>query len=84
MDNDKTTKPATNSVQSTAEWQDVGGFVTDGCLGEHTVRLLFSPDYDERMLAITVDGEHRRPRTLRGVEKCITKMVVKGHRKNRS
>lgn len=67
-----------------AGWHDVGGFVTDGCLGEHRVRLLCSDDYSERVLAVTVDGEHRRPRTLRGVEKCMARMVARGNGKERA
>lgn len=60
-----------------AEWRDVGGFVTDGVLGEHRVRLLASDSYGDR-LAVTVDGEHRQARTLRGVLRCMAKMVLKG------
>jgi len=53
---------------------DVGGFVTDGCLGTHVVRLLAYPG-DERRLAVTVDGRHRQARTLRGIVRCMAEMI---------
>lgn len=55
-------------------WRDVGGFVTDGVLGAHRVRLLESDTYG-RSLAVEVDGVPRQARTLRGVARCIAKMV---------
>ena len=54
---------------------DVGGFVTDGCLGIHSVRLLAYPG-DERSVAVTVDGRHRAARTFRGVVRCMASMVM--------
>ena len=56
--------------------RDVGGFTTDGCLGTHRVRLLAYPG-DVAALAITVDGQHRRPRTLRGVVRCVAALVFR-------
>jgi hypothetical protein len=58
-----------------AEMSDVGGLVTDGCLGEHRIRLLAWPG-EERRLAVVVDGRHRQARTLRGVVRCVAEMVV--------
>jgi hypothetical protein len=55
--------------------RDVGGFVTDGNLGQHTVRLLAWPG-DERAMAIRVDGRERRPRTCRGVWRCMAVMIA--------
>ena len=53
---------------------DVGVFVTDGCLGQHSVRLLAWPN-DSQPLAVVVDGVHKRPRTLRGVVRCLALMI---------
>jgi hypothetical protein len=58
-------------------WRDVGGFVTDGALGRHVVRLLAREGYGPR-LAVTVDGEHRDARTLRGVVRRMGIMVWGG------
>ena len=55
---------------------DCGGLTTDGCLGRHSVRLLAWPG-DVRRVAVVVDGQHRRPRTMRGVQRCIAAMVNK-------
>lgn len=54
--------------------RDCGGIATDGCLGAHTIRLLAYPD-SPRAVAVVFDGQHRRPRTLRGVLRCIAKMI---------
>lgn len=56
--------------------RDVGGFTTDGCLGQHTVRLLAWPDAPAGKLAVTVDGQHRQARTFRGVLRCLAHMVA--------
>ena len=56
------------------KWKNVCGFVTDGCLGTHTVRLLAYPG-DTLAVAVTVDGKHRRARSLRGVVRCMAGMV---------
>ena len=61
-------------MERASAWTDVGGLVTDGVLGKHTVRLLAAESYGPR-LAVTVDGRHRDARTLRGVIRCISKMV---------
>lgn len=58
-------------------WTDAGGFVTDGVLGVHSVRLWRSETYGER-LAVTVDGEHRQARTLRGFIRCMAEMAYAG------
>lgn len=55
-------------------WNDVGGFVTDGILRKHIVRLLAKDDED-RWLAVSVDGCAKRPRTMRGVIRCLAEMV---------
>jgi len=55
--------------------RDVGGFVTDGCLGSHAVRLLAYTE-DAPYLAIMVDGQARRPRTYRGIMRCMALMVA--------
>ena len=38
-----------------APLRDVGGLITDGCMGAHSVRLLAWPDAS-RHLAVSVDG----------------------------
>lgn len=65
-----------NRVVQVAAMRDVGGFVTDGCLGAHTVRLLAYPG-DELRLAVMVDGKHRQPRTLRGIVRCLAEMMIR-------
>ena len=62
-------------LERSATWRDVGGFITDGVLGVHSVRLLACETYGER-LAVTVDGQHRQARTLRGVVRCMAKMII--------
>lgn len=54
--------------------RDVGGFVTDGCLGAHAVRLLAWPE-DVRAVAVVVNGHHRRPRTFGGLVRCMAEML---------
>lgn len=61
-------------IEQPATWQDVGGFVTDGVLGAHAVRLLRRDGYGPR-LAVTVDGRHRAARTLRGFSRLVAKML---------
>lgn len=51
-----------------------GRIVTSGCLGEHDIRLLAWPD-DCQMVAVVVDGVHKRPRTLRGVWRAVARMM---------
>lgn len=63
-------------VEAATEWRDVGGLVTDGVLGVHSVRLLASDSFGP-VLAVVVDGTQRRPRSLRGVVKCMAEMVYK-------
>ena len=55
---------------------DVGGFTTDGILGEHSIRILSYGD-EGRHYAITVDGEHRQARTERGILRCVAQMIFK-------
>ena len=72
-------------IERASAWKDVGGFVTDGALGKHAVRLLASESYGPR-LAVTVDGRHREARTLRGVLRCMSNMVfaeMSKHHENR-
>ena len=45
-------------LERTEAMRDVGGLVTDGCLGAHSVRLLAWPD--GKHVAVTVDGRHHR------------------------
>lgn len=52
-------------LERAAAWRDVGGLVTDGVLGVHSVRLLASETY----------GQHRQARTLRGLGRCMAKMI---------
>lgn len=54
--------------------RDVGGLVTDGCLGAHVVRLLDWPG-DVPQLAPVVDGRHCRPRSLQGIVRCLAKAI---------
>lgn len=61
-------------IERSAAWRDVGGFITDGVLGVHKVRLLACDTYGERF-AVTVDSQHRQARTLRGFVACIAKMI---------
>ena len=67
-----------------AEMRVVGGFVTFGCLGEHTVELLYGENYSTDFLAVSVDGEPRRPRSLRGVGRCVALMLWGKAREARS
>ena len=60
--------------------RDVGGLVTDGCLGVHVVRLLAYPEA-EKHLAVRVDGKEKRARTLRGIVRVIAEMILKAKRK---
>jgi len=53
--------------------RDVGGFITDGCLGFHEVRLMVYPDGER--LAVVVDGKHRQARTYRGILRCAATMI---------
>ena len=57
-----------------AQWRDVGGFVTDGILGAHAVRLMAKDD-EGKYLAVSVDGAARQSRTFRGVLRCMAEMV---------
>ena len=61
-------------IEQAAQMIDVGGFTTDGILRKHSVRLLAYPD-GGRLYAITVDGEHMKPETLRGTVRCLARMV---------
>lgn len=63
-------------VERVAALRDVGGLTTDGCLGVHSIRLLAYPDESEVRLAVVVDGQHRQARTLRGVVRCVARMVL--------
>jgi len=65
-----------NRRARTAAMRDVGGFATDGCLGDHSVRLLAWPGED-RHLAVVVDGEHRQARTLRGIVLGLAEMIAR-------
>ena len=53
---------------------DVGGIATDGLFGTHKIRILSYGD-GEPHYAITVDGEHRRARTERGILRLLARMV---------
>ena len=64
-------------LANVAAMRDVGGFVTDGCLGTHTVRLLTWP-HERRHVAVVVDGQHRQARTLRGVARIVAEMIFWG------
>ena len=61
-------------IEQAASMRDVGGFVTDGCLGNHAVRLLAYPG-DTRHLAVVLDGRHRQARTLAGIKRCMAEMI---------
>ena len=61
-------------MAQTEAMRDVGGLTTHGCLGVHNIRLLAYPD-DSRAVAVVVDGRHRRPRSLRGLVRCLAKMI---------
>ena len=62
-------------MECTAAMRDVGGFVTDGCLGTHTVRLMAWADGSH--VAVTVDGRDRQARTLRGVVRILAGVIFK-------
>lgn len=64
-------------LDTAGQWQDVGGIVTDGCLGRHTIRLLACDGYSDHRLAVVVDGRHRQARTYRGVLRCLARMVTR-------
>lgn len=63
--------------------QVVGTITTTGCLGSHTIELLAGDNYSETHVAIRVDGEPRKPRTMRGVHKCISQMIFKTQKKGK-
>jgi hypothetical protein len=63
-------------LEQAQSMRDVGGFATDGCLGDHSVRLLAWPGED-RHLAVVVDGEHRQARTLRGIVRGLAEMIAR-------
>lgn len=65
---------ARKRMEQAESMEAVGGIITWGCLGTHSIRLLAYPG-DEFAMAVVVDGEHRRPRTYRGVLRCMAKMV---------
>ena len=65
---------ARKRIERAESMVDCGGLVTDGCLGNHTIRLLAWPD-DGQRVAIVVDGQHRQARTLRGVWRSIATMI---------
>ena len=60
-------------IELSEQMRDVGGFITDGCLGNHNVRLMSYPDGER--IAVTIDGKHRQARTYRGILRCIATMV---------
>jgi hypothetical protein len=53
---------------------EVGQITTSGCLGSHVITLLTWPG-ESRAVAVVVDGRHRRPRTARGVWRCVADMI---------
>jgi hypothetical protein len=53
--------------------QPSGWIRTGGCLGEHFVELMAYPD--GKHVAVIVDGQHRQPRTMRGIARCIARMI---------
>lgn len=55
---------------------DIGGIVTDGIFGKHSIRILSYGDSGNHY-AITVDGEHRQARTERGILRCLAKMIYR-------
>lgn len=57
---------------------ECGRILTTGCLGEHDIRLLAYPD-DGLLVAVVVDGVHKRPRSVRGVWRCVAKMIGGNH-----
>ena len=61
-------------IQMSESLRDVGGIITDGCLGVHHIRLMVYPD-DARAVAVVVDGMHRRPRSMRGLVRCLAMMI---------
>ena len=63
-------------MERTSAMLDVGGFTTDGILGKHSIRFLSYGDGEPRY-AITVDGEHRRARTERGILRCLARMIYR-------
>ena len=67
-----------NRIAAAEHAQDAGGITTDGCLGNHTVRLLHRGD--DRHYMIVCDGRHRQPRTYRGVIRCVAEMMARKHR----
>ena len=60
-------------IARSSSLRDVGGFITDGCLGNHVVRLMAFADGER--LAVVIDGNHRKFRTYRGVLRCIAEMI---------
>jgi hypothetical protein len=60
-------------IARSSSLRDVGGLVTDGCLGNHVVRLMAFADGER--LAVVVDGQQRRARTYRGILMCMAEMV---------
>ena len=67
---------ASKRISESESLIECGGCLTWGSLGHHDIRLLAYPDGGS--VAVVVDGQHKRPRTLRGVWKCLAKMMAKG------
>lgn len=61
-------------IAERADMRDVGGITTDGCLGQHTIRLLAWPD-EARYFGIVADGRHSQARTYRGIWRVLTRMI---------
>lgn len=53
----------------------VGGFTTWGSMGEHEIEILACDDPTH--VWIRVDGELRRPRTMDGVHRVLSKWVYR-------
>jgi hypothetical protein len=63
-------------MSEACRWKDVGGFLTYGVLGVHSV-MLSAKDDESKYLAVSVDGKARQARTLNGIKKCIAEMLWK-------
>ena len=63
-------------MERTSGMTDVGGIATDGIFGAHSIRVLSYGDAEPHY-AITVDGQHRKPRTERGILRLLARMVYR-------
>lgn len=71
---------ARKRMAEVGEMTEIGTIYTSGVFGAHSIHALARSDRDERWLYIVCDHQAKRPRTLRGVLRCLAKMVYEQRR----